>query len=69
VPQRYTKGMSDSNSEAAAVLRAHAQTIDDLHAKLAAIPGCDTERLAVAVQTYKNAHQDFEDDALECVIH
>jgi hypothetical protein len=61
--------MSDSKNEAAAALSAHAQTIDQLHAKLAALPGCDTERLTIAIQKYKTAHQVFEDDALECVIH
>jgi hypothetical protein len=61
--------MSDSKNEAAAALSAHAQTIDQLHAKIAALPGCDTARLAVAVQKYKSAHQVFEDDALACVIH
>lgn len=61
--------MSDSKNKAAAVLSAHAQTIDQLHAKLAALPGCDTVRLSVAVQKYKTAHQVFEDDALECVVH
>ena len=61
--------MSDSKNVAAAALSAHAQTIDQLHAKLAALPGCDTARLSVAVQKYKTAHQIFEDDALECVVH
>jgi hypothetical protein len=63
------KNMSDSKTQAAAALSAHAAAIDQLHAKLAALPGCDTQRLAVAVQKYKGAHEAFEDDALGCVVH
>jgi hypothetical protein len=61
--------MSDNKSEAAAALQAHAAAIDALHQKLAALPGCDTARLTVAVAKYKTANQQFEDDALECVVH
>jgi hypothetical protein len=69
VLRRYTPSMADSKNEAAAALSAHAQTIDELHAKIAALPGCNTERLTIAVQKYKTAHQVFEDDALACVVH
>lgn len=61
--------MSDVKTEATAALKEHAGAIDRLHQKLAALPGCDTNRLASAVEKYKNAHQAFEDDALGCVIH
>ena len=40
---------------------------DDLHRKLAALPGCDQQRLAKAVAKFKSAHQEFQDDALGCV--
>jgi hypothetical protein len=63
------KSMSDSKTQAAAAISAHAAAIDQLHAKLAALPGCDTERLSIVVEKYKSAHAVFEDDALECVTH
>jgi hypothetical protein len=59
--------MSDVKSDAASALDAHGHAIDQLHAKLAALPGCDKERLAQAVGKYKAAHQAFHDDALGCV--
>ena len=65
--RRYTSSMSDNKNEAAAAIGAHARAIDELHKKLAALPGCDTARLTVAVAKYKGAHQVFEDDALECI--
>lgn len=61
--------MSDNKAQASAALQAHAAAIDALHSKLAALPGCDTARLTIAVQKYKDAHGAFEDDALECVVH
>lgn len=61
--------MADSKSEAAAAIAAHGRAIDDLHQKLAALPGMDAGRLATAVAKYKNANAAFEDDAQECVIH
>ncbi len=59
--------MSDAKSDAAGALEMHAKAIDDLHHKLASLPGCDKERLARAVDKYKAAHQAFHDDALGCV--
>jgi hypothetical protein len=59
--------MSDAKSDAANALDAHGRAIDQLHQKLAALPGCDKERLASAVAKYKAAHQAFHDDALGCV--
>ncbi len=59
--------MSDVQSDAASALDAHASTIDALHNKLAALPGCDKDRLKQAVQKYKAAHQAFHDDALACI--
>jgi hypothetical protein len=50
-----------------ATLDAHTQSIDDLHAKLAAIPGMNQERLAQAVDKFKSAAQAFHDDALGCM--
>lgn len=61
--------MADNKTEAGAALTAHAGAIDELHKKLAALPGCDTERLTVAVAKYKTAHATFEDDALQCLVH
>lgn len=45
----------------------HARSIDELHQKLAAMPGADTERLNEVVGKYKAAHKQFEDDALGCM--
>ncbi len=59
--------MSDVKSDAASALDAHGRTIDQLHAKLAGMPGCDKDRLNQAVQKYKAAHQAFHDDALACI--
>ena len=61
--------MSEAKAEASTALQEHAGAIDRLHRKLASLPGCDTDRLARAVEKYKNAHKVFEDDALGCVIH
>ncbi len=65
--RRHT--MTDAKSDAAEALEAHGRSIDELHQKLAATPGCDKERLARAVTKYKAAHQAFHDDALGCVTH
>jgi hypothetical protein len=59
--------MSDVKSDAKSALEAHGRAIDELHDKLAAIPGCDKDRLGAAVRKYKAAHQAFHDDALGCV--
>jgi hypothetical protein len=59
--------MASAREQAAADLAAHGRSIDDLHQKLAAHPGVDTERLKKAVGTYKSAHQAFSDDALGCM--
>lgn len=59
--------MADSRSEASKALQDHLHAIDSLQQKLAAMPGCDKDRLARAVAKYKTAHQTFQDDALECV--
>jgi hypothetical protein len=61
--------MSDAKSEASKALHDHGRSIDELHHKLAALPGTDKDRLSHAVHKYKAAHQAFEDDALECVAH
>ena len=59
--------MSDAKSDAREALETHGRAIDELHHKLAAIAGCDKDRLSQAVAKYKAAHQAFHDDALECV--
>jgi hypothetical protein len=59
--------MASTHDQAIGHLDAHARSIDDLHHKLAAIPGVDTGRLQTAVDRYKAAHQQFHDDALGCM--
>lgn len=59
--------MPDARSDAESALNAHERSIDALHQRLAAMPGCNKERLAGAVERYKAAHQAFHDDALGCV--
>jgi hypothetical protein len=61
--------MTDLKEEVSGLLHAHAHAIDDLHRKLAAVAGCDKQRLEKAVAKYKAAHAAFEDDAQGCVIH
>lgn len=48
-------------------LHEHTSSIDSLHQRLAAVPGTDKERLAAAVEKYKAASKQFEDDALGCM--
>jgi hypothetical protein len=59
--------MPDVKTEATQVLEEHGRSIDELHRKLASMPGCDKDRLADAVQKYKAASATFHDDALGCV--
>jgi hypothetical protein len=59
--------MSDAKGDARNALEDHGRSIDDLHHKLAALAGCDKQRLASAVEKYKAAHKAFSDDALGCV--
>jgi hypothetical protein len=59
--------MSDVKSDAKGALDAHGRAIDELHHRLAAMPGCDKDRLAKAVEKYKGAHQAFADDAQACI--
>ncbi|MDQ2866489.1 MAG: hypothetical protein M3R51_09715 [Candidatus Eremiobacteraeota bacterium] len=58
---------SATKDEAVSTLDAQARSIDALHGKLAAAPGVDKDRLRKAVDTYKEAHRAFHDDALECM--
>lgn len=60
--------MSDAKADAARALEAHERSIDELHHKLATVPGCDRDRLAHAVGAYKAAHKVFHDDALGCLL-
>lgn len=48
-------------------LQEHTRSIDILHQQLAAVPGTDKDRLAAAVEKYKAASRQFEDDALGCM--
>jgi hypothetical protein len=59
--------MSIATDQAAGHLDVHAQSIDELHRKLAAAPGVDQERLQTVVTTYKAAFVQFRDDALGCM--
>ena len=54
-------------TDAKQALDEHASAIDKLHQKLASIAGADKERLQQAVNKYKAAHKQFEDDALGCM--
>lgn len=56
--------MSDANSEATHLLEGHKRSIDELHQKLAALPGANKERLAGAAGKLKTAFAAFHDDAL-----
>jgi hypothetical protein len=58
---------SSSQNRAAAQIDAHAKSIDDLHTKLAGLPGAAQGPLQTAVDKYKTAHQQFRDDALGCM--
>jgi hypothetical protein len=59
--------MADPKTDAKHAMEAHARSIDELHEKLKAVPGCDHQRLAAAVSRYKAANQAFEDDAKVCI--
>lgn len=59
--------MSDPKEATSQALEAHTRSTDELHAKLAKEPGCDTKRLTAAVEKYKAATVAFHDDALGCV--
>ncbi len=56
-----------STDEAKRHLDALGKSIDDLHHKLAALPGANKEKLQHAVAKLKAAHKAFHDDALECM--
>jgi hypothetical protein len=58
-----------ARTEAKALIHAHKHAMDDLHHKLAAIPGVDKVKLRVATEKVKLAHATFEEDALECIVH
>lgn len=59
--------MSIATDQAAEHIDAHAQSIDELHRKLAAAPGVDQARLQTAVSNLKKAVVQFRDDALGCM--
>jgi hypothetical protein len=56
-----------SHEQASVSLESHARSIDDLHRKLAALPGANAQKLQAAVDKYKAAHQQFCNDALGCM--
>lgn len=59
----------DVKSEVSKLMQEHERQIDELHTKLAAADGADKERLEAAVTKLKAAHEEFEDDAQEFVVH
>lgn len=59
--------MSTATHDAKRTLDAHVQSIDDLHAKLASMPGVDKERLQAIVDKYKTASLKFHEDVLGCM--
>jgi hypothetical protein len=59
--------MATAIEQAAGNLDAHAQSIDELHRKLAATPGINQQRLQTAVTKFKASFSEFRDDALECM--
>lgn len=63
-----SNAVSNLKGQVTAALAAQAGAIDELHKKLASLPGCDQSRLAQAVAKYKAAHEQFADDAQACVM-
>jgi hypothetical protein len=61
--------MTDVKSEVSKLMQQHKRQIDELHDKLAAIPGINKERLTQTVVKLKTAHETFEEDAQDLVIH
>jgi hypothetical protein len=61
--------VADVKAEVSKLMEEHKRQIDELHRKLAAMPGVNKERLSIAVEKLKTAHMQFEDDAQELVIH
>ena len=61
--------MTEPKSEVSKLMQAHKSQIDELHRKLAAMPGVNKEKLSVSVEKLKTAHMEFEDDAAEFVTH
>ncbi len=59
--------MASAHDQASAELHAHGHAIDELHRRLAAMPGVDKDRLHKAVEKFKSAHKQFSDDALGCM--
>jgi SOS response regulatory protein OraA/RecX len=55
--------MSDAKADALRAVEDHGRSIDELHRKLAALPGCDKDRVAKAIEKVKAAHQVFVEDA------
>ena len=59
--------MSTATHDAKLTLDAHTQSIDELHAKLASMPGIDKARLQAAVDKYKASNLKFHEDVLGCM--
>jgi hypothetical protein len=45
----------------------HGKAIDELHHKLAAMPGTNKEKLKSAVDKLKHSYAQFTEDAKECM--
>lgn len=61
--------MADLKAEVSKLMENHKREIDELHSKFAAMPGVNRERLTQAVVKLKTAHETFEEDAQDMVIH
>ena len=61
--------MSDAKAEVRKILDEGKHSIDEMHRKLEAVAGANKEKLSQAVAKLKAAHETFEDDAQECVVH
>ena len=58
--------MPDSREAAVQALQEHDRSREELHRKLSALPGADTEKLKHAIAQHQKAAKAFQDDALEC---
>ena len=61
--------MSDAKAEVSKALSESRRRLDDLHHRLSAMADTDKEKVKSAVDRFKAAHNKFEDDAQEFVVH
>jgi hypothetical protein len=59
--------MPTITDDARHALDAHRKTIEDLHQKLAAMPGINKAKLQVALEKYRASMSQFHDDVLGCM--